>query len=151
MSNLGSSDFFLTFGVAFFGFKWPMSELGLSKLKRLKGENEVKELFANGNSFVCYPLRVVYMCSGDENNRVMFSVAKRLFKRAVWRNTLKRRMREAYRLHQKQLNDLPEDVKARICCSYIAREEFPYAVIEKAMIKSMRKLCKQIMEVREQA
>ncbi|MBO8459191.1 MAG: ribonuclease P protein component [Bacteroidetes bacterium] len=127
-----------------------MSELGLSKSKRLKGETLVKELFAKGCTFVCYPLRVTYMYCTDNENRVMFSVAKRLFKRAVWRNTLKRRMREAYRLHQLQLNELPDDAKVRICYSYIAREELPYIVIEKAMVKSMQKLRKQIMEGQEQ-
>lgn len=128
-----------------------MPELSLDKSKRLGGENAVKELFANGSAFVCYPLRVTYIESKEDAvSRVMFTVAKRLFKRAVWRNTLKRRMREAYRLHQRLLNELPENVKVRICYSYIAREELPYTTIEKAMIKSIRRLCKQIMESQEQ-
>ncbi len=48
-------------------------------------------------------LRCCYAAgNGLEYNRIMVSVPKRLYKRAVKRNLLKRRMREAYRL-QKEL------------------------------------------------
>ncbi len=48
-------------------------------------------------------LRCCYVAgNGLEFNRIMVSVPKRLYKRAVKRHLLKRRMREAYRL-QKEL------------------------------------------------
>ena len=48
-------------------------------------------------------LRCCYAAgNGLEFSRIMVSVPKRLYKRAVKRNLLKRRMREAYRL-QKEL------------------------------------------------
>ena len=37
------------------------------------------------------------MDNGEENNRILISVPKKLFKRAVKRNLLKRRIRESWR------------------------------------------------------
>ena len=57
-------------------------------------------------------------------SRIVVSVPKRLFKRAVKRNLLKRRIREAYR-HQKGLISAPVD----ILFIYTAPEVLPYEVI----------------------
>ena len=57
-------------------------------------------------------------------SRIVVSVPKRLFKRAVKRNLLKRRIREAYR-HQKGLISAPVD----ILFVYSAPEVLPYEVI----------------------
>ena len=57
-------------------------------------------------------------------SRIVVSVPKRLFKRAVKRNLLKRRIREAYR-HQKGLLSAPAD----ILFIYTAPEVLPYEVI----------------------
>ena len=47
-----------------------------------------------------------YLClkgTGNEENRIMVSVPKKLFKRAVKRNLLKRRIRESYRKQKHNL------------------------------------------------
>ena len=61
---------------------------------------------------------------------------KSLFKRAVKRNHMRRLMREAYRLHQ----DLLGDKHFLIAFNYMDKEEQPYAVIEKAICKSLLKV-----------
>jgi ribonuclease P protein component len=113
----------------------------LSKQDRLKGEIRVKRLFTDGNSFLVYPLRVVYI--RDETHEMplqaLFSVPKRRFKRANKRNLLKRRMREAYRLHRKELDGVLEgcDSTLSVAFTYIANEPLTFQIIEKKMTEAL--------------
>ncbi len=69
-------------------------------------------------------------------SRIVVSVPKRLFKRAVKRNLLKRRIREAYR-RQKDLVSAPAD----ILFIYTAPEVLPYEVIYADMTAILQKIC----------
>ncbi len=103
----------------------------LSKTERLKSYKRIRILFAQGQKFKVFPL-VVYYLLRDENveevegglerlrevnpvERVEVvegllqmgvSVGKRHFKRAVDRNLLKRRIREAYRKQKLELKEI---------------------------------------------
>lgn len=80
----------------------------LSKEERLCSRKALEELFAGGRqSFSAYPIRAVFMPNGLDVVRVMVSVSKRYFKRAVKRNRIKRQLREAYRLQKDLLVPLP--------------------------------------------
>lgn len=70
-------------------------------------------------------------------NQVLFTVSKRNFKRAVDRNKIKRRMREAFRLNKSQLST-PQ--KLLIGYIYTPKEILPYAQIAEAMVKSFKRL-----------
>lgn len=72
----------------------------LSRNERLKGTKAVQQVFAGGESFTCYPLRVLYIRDAESRTQVLFSVPKKRFRHAVDRNRLKRLMREAYRLNK---------------------------------------------------
>lgn len=75
----------------------------LTKRERLSGKAAIDSLLSKGKFSRTESLR--YCCrteTGEGVNRIMISVPKKLFKRAVKRNLLKRRIREAYRT-QKQL------------------------------------------------
>ncbi|MBR5652710.1 MAG: ribonuclease P protein component [Prevotella sp.] len=82
-----------------------MAALGLftlPKKERLCNRKEIDRLFDGANrSLSAYPLRVVYTLVPREHDgvvaRMMVSVPKRCFKRAVKRNRVKRQVREAYR------------------------------------------------------
>ena len=75
----------------------------LSKDERLHGRKDISRLIAEGKFGGVQGLRCcVRPDNGLAYSRIMVSVPKKLFKRAVKRNLLKRRMREAYRL-QKEL------------------------------------------------
>lgn len=73
------------------------------KQERVCGKKDIASLLSRGKWSLCGVLKVcVAPDNGLEYSRVMVSVPKRYFKRAVKRNLLKRRIREAYRL-QKEL------------------------------------------------
>ncbi|MBQ2239983.1 MAG: ribonuclease P protein component, partial [Alistipes sp.] len=78
----------------------------LPKSERLSSLTAVRRLFTDGASGFVYPFR--YMVFKSESTtptvEVLFSVPKRNHKRANKRNTLKRRMREAYRLNNDALH-----------------------------------------------
>lgn len=75
--------------------------LTLGKKERLTGQSLVESLFKGGGSrsMSFFPLRVVYALveGGDAPVRLLVSVPKRYFKRAVRRNRVKRQLREAFR------------------------------------------------------
>ncbi|MBB4080102.1 ribonuclease P protein component [Lewinella aquimaris] len=120
--------------------------------ERLKSRKEIGRLFAAGaGTASSYPLRVVFRPverrRGDPSYKVTFVVPKRRFKRAVDRNLLKRRMREAYRLNKHLLAgpQVPresgkEQSQLAVLFMYTGKEELPYATIERKMVKLLRQL-----------
>ena len=76
---------------------------GFSKAEKLKSVKLINELFGSGESFKAYPFVIIYKELDKEENhqtKVGFSVPKKRFKKAVDRNIIKRKMKEAYRLNK---------------------------------------------------
>lgn len=80
-----------------------------SKSERLTHIKIIESLFEKDSRIVeerfVYPFRVLYIQENPfeknlENPQILISVPKRRFAKAVDRNTLKRRIREAYRLNK---------------------------------------------------
>lgn len=125
--------------------------LTLHRNERLKSRTLIGRLFREGNSYVAYPLRVVWLpmdaaaCEatqiGAARAQLAISVPKRVFKTAVERNRLKRRIREAYRLHKKQLYDKLNAGHqcAALMLVYIGKEELPYSEIARGVQKMIQK------------
>ena len=77
----------------------------LPKSERLHGKKGIERLLAGGRHGSVGALRYRYLLNnGEENCRILVSVPKKLFKRAVKRNLLKRRIRESWRRLKHQLN-----------------------------------------------
>ncbi len=74
----------------------------LSKAERLSGKKDVATLLAGGKWGTCGHFRYCWRPAQDAGMpaRILVAVPKRLFKRAVKRNLLKRRIREAYRVRK---------------------------------------------------
>ena len=71
-----------------------------SKQERICDKKDIAALLAAGRWCREGVLKACYAENGLDFSRVLISVPKRYFKRAVKRNLLKRRIREAYRLQK---------------------------------------------------
>lgn len=118
----------------------------LSKEERLSWKRYIDLLFEKGQSFVAFPLRVVYLPVEKEGLApvsMMVSVSKKKFKRAVKRNLVKRQVREAYRVRKYDLIDslLEKNRCMLVAFLYLDKEIHPFTDMEKAMTKAIRILC----------
>lgn len=76
----------------------------LKKKERLSVGTDLSRLFASGRYGITDGFRYCYRIgNGLPFNRIVVSVPKKCFRRAVKRNLLKRRIREAYRLNKNLL------------------------------------------------
>lgn len=82
------------------------------KTKRLCGNSLTDLLFSEGDrSIGCFPIRTVWLLRPKTQNdqpsvRILAGASKRHFKHAVDRNRVKRQIREYYRLHCSELEEL---------------------------------------------
>ena len=99
----------------------------LSKKERLSGKNSISRLMSKGRWGSCSGLKYCFIKdSGAPENRLMVSVPKRFFKRAVKRNLLKRRIRESFR---KQKGLLPDDGGVDLLIQYNTAEIMDYPAL----------------------
>ena len=118
-------------------------DAALPKSERLCGLKAVGELFQTGKSASAGCLRCKYLLREDgEASRIVVSVPKRSFKRAVKRNLLKRRIRESYR-RQKALLGPGVD----ILFIYTAAEVLPYEVIYADMASLLHTVSARGMQI----
>ncbi|SFA40626.1 ribonuclease P protein component [Pedobacter suwonensis] len=115
------------------------------KEERLCSRKYLDLLFKNGSSFLLYPFRISYLFVDvvtDVQAQVVINVPKRRYKRAVDRNLLKRRIREAYRLNkQDQLYiSLPADRGLLLfSIQFVGKDKYEFAFIEKKLIATFKR------------
>ncbi len=120
-----------------------MHKFSLKKSERLSRKKVIDKLFSEGNAFFSYPLKVIFLETElpvEYAVQAGFSVSKRNFKKAVQRNLLKRRMREAYRLNKHVVSSDIEGKQLAVMFIYSAKEIEDSQLIEKGMIKALKNL-----------
>ena len=121
------------------------------KEERLCNKKLIDELFHKGSSFLCYPFKASWLIVDDDIQAVpvqlLISVSKRRYKHAVDRNTVKRRLREVYRLNKQQhLYDFLVGSNKRITLSigYIGKQIESYELFDKKMLKLLKQLSEEL-------
>ena len=103
--------------------------------ERLRSRKQIELLFRPGNrSVFCFPLKAVWVDIDytEAPAKILISVPKKLYKHAVDRNLIRRRIREAYRLH-KGLLQVPDDKTRLYGFICVAKETPDYTAIQQAM------------------
>lgn len=117
------------------------------KEERLTSKTVIKELFTKSSSFALYPFKVLYNAEEieqDLNAKVIFTVPKRAFKKAVDRNFIRRRMKESYRLFKNDFYPQLPNLKLSLCIIYIAKEKNEFQFIDKKMKLALQKLVDEL-------
>ena len=109
------------------------------KKERICGKTGIAKLLACGKFGNIPGFRYCYMTeNGLGINRIMVSVPKKLFKRAVKRNLLKRRIRESWRLQKQSMNTSGVD----ILFTYATKDILEFQEIQASVAKIIDKVNK---------
>ena len=114
-----------------------------SKKRRVCGRNAVGSLFREGKGGFVHPLRYLLVTGSSKPGlAVLVSVPKKLHKRAVKRNLLKRRIREAFRLKSVDLHAKATEkgVGMRLALLYATKDVVEYNVISDAVERIIAQL-----------
>jgi ribonuclease P protein component len=116
-----------------------------SKSEHLCGEKRITRLFTEGEAFIAFPLRVVFLIekgNDTEPASILVSVPKKRFKRAVKRNQLKRLIRESYRINKYELLEKlkEKELQIHIAFNYVSDDEMDFQKIETKMKMALQRL-----------
>lgn len=121
------------------------------KEERLCNRKSIDYLFSAEDKikFTEFPFMVIAKKAIDENQKfpaqMMVSVSKRKIKLAVNRNLMKRRIKEAYRLHK---NDFYKELRNQnkeltLCFIFLGNKPISYELIEQKIIVLLNRLTEQ--------
>jgi ribonuclease P protein component len=113
---------------------------------RIKKEKEIENLLSKGQRVRIYPLQIVYLLNEIEKAedtsslKLFVYVSKRNFKKAVDRNTLKRCMRESFRIAVPELKQrIPEGKMLYLGLTVLGGEIPTFRTTSKALIRFIEK------------
>lgn len=122
------------------------------KNERLRGFRLIRKLFTRGRSFHFQSFKVTWLKTDQEGTlppRMMVSVPKNLHKKAMQRNILKRRVKEAYRLNKSILptNNNNSGPDLIFCITYATKEILTFREIQDKIILILRRLKEECEKV----
>ena len=122
-----------------------------NKQEKLKSRKLIEQLFASGNTFLLFPIKVVYLIveeSMDFPIKIGVSASKKNFKTAIDRNRIKRLLRENYRICKHPLHNYitVSGKQVALFFMYIDKKLPENALLQKKMPLVIDKLINSIGE-----
>ena len=121
-----------------------MSSGSLHKRDRLRSRKIIEALFHSRRYFTIYPFRIYWLLeeSDTPSLQIAIGVPKKLIRKAVNRNQIKRRVREIYRKRKNHLADslIQSQHTLRFFLVYITENRLTYQELEKKIELILEKL-----------
>ncbi len=118
------------------GMRFPKSE-------KLCNDQIISRLFQHRQSEFAYPFKLVYF--KDENldvapPKVLISVPKKSFKKAIDRNRIKRQIREIYRQNRKEIFREKTFIPHYLGIIFVAKKMENFDFMEKRLVQVLQKI-----------
>ena len=118
------------------------------KAEHLCGKTAIDKLYAEGKTFLSYPVRIVFRETPKEEvpARCLVNAPKRKFKHATDRNRIKRQIREAYRKNKHELYQSLEEkeYQLHLAITYIGDKIESTGFVEKKIKSALAKLIEKL-------
>lgn len=118
----------------------------LPKSERLHSYGAIRRLFTEGHAGFIYPFRYMFYTEQAENSSttLLFSTPKKFHKRANKRNTLRRRMKEAYRLNKEIVTQSANPRLLEVAIVYSSKTVHDYKTIENGVKKVLQAIAESL-------
>jgi ribonuclease P protein component len=121
----------------------------LRKEERLSSKKKIDLLYEQGQSFVSFPLRIIYLTEKNTDKPgvcTLMCIPKKKIKKAVKRNYIKRQIREAYRVRKHVLTNLMVEKEHTLLLSFLYLDKITNSFhdIETAMDKALTILLNKV-------
>lgn len=119
--------------------------------ERLKSRLQIDSLFLQNRTLRIYPFKLVWLTIESQQPFLIkagFTVPKKMFKRAVHRNLIKRRMRECFRLNKNLFYNQFSDrlLEIHIMLVYIGSEPMGFKESETILKQLFARLIQKVKE-----
>lgn len=116
-----------------------MKNQGYPKKEKLKSKDDISLLFKKGKWFSHGTLRIAFVkCEEGNSAKFGVSVAKKIYKKAVDRNRIKRLLREAYRLNKDEYKNAFGENKIAMLFYISPKKPMHFLEVEKAFLELCR-------------